>query len=166
MSNPIFICQFPTAQEARLFREGTGSTNEILPISLPAKIFWCLSGIDALYLPPTRAEKWGSKPGQIHRAQTLETTPEERESGMPKYILSGIFMNPGEPNTAEHALPIIIGALLRACRESEKSSGGTEVIRSVAIFGDDLNWFREPLDSIGRIFARTLAIRIESDSGR
>lgn len=156
MIDPIFICQFSSVQKAIQFKEGTRGAGQILPLSIPAKAFWVLSGMDALYLPATMAEKWGCKPGPIHRVQSFPTSIADRKSGMPQFILSGLFMDPSDPNTLEFALPVFINALIAASRESGKNPSGSDPIRTMGILEDDLTWFGEPLDKVGRLFVQTL----------
>jgi hypothetical protein len=49
------------------------------------------SGLDATFLLLPAAERWGSRPIS-GKAQLLRTTSEDRENGMPRFVVTGIVL--------------------------------------------------------------------------
>jgi hypothetical protein len=69
--------------------------------SISSKVMGATAGsrlsdfIDALYLSPPFAERWGAKPG-IHKAEVLVATKADQRVGFPRFIISGATMTPEE----------------------------------------------------------------------
>ena len=72
-------------------------------------------GIDVLYLPLAAAERWGSKP-LIHESQVLTTTPEDREQGLPPFIVTGTCLAPTDPRGPLPETTLLVDSAFSAIR--------------------------------------------------
>ena len=69
--------------------------------------------LDAIFLTLTAAERWGSK-FIPYKSQVLKTHPGDK--GMPRYVVTGIAMDPEDPRTLDPKLEleVVILAVLDA----------------------------------------------------
>ncbi len=136
MGRPNIVVQLASREKVAAFREGLGDVLGVTAIEMSPKAFWILGGLDALYLTLSRAERWGSRPLPPHTAALLRTTDEDRRSGMPPYVITGLVLREDEPNTAEHGIPLVVRAVLRLVAETNKSNPGE--LRTVGFFEHEL----------------------------
>ena len=72
-------------------------------------------GLDVLYLPLAAAERWGSKP-LIHESQVLATKEEDRQIGLPPYIVTGTCLSPDDPRGPISETTLLVSSAFKAIR--------------------------------------------------
>ena len=92
----------------------------------------CVAGLDAIWLTPPYAEKWGSKPF-LHKAQLLTTSPEEQRSGIPRYIVAGVSTTAEEAKNPLWQLQLTLRAILEEI-EQFNNKGNAEPIRTLGLW--------------------------------
>jgi hypothetical protein len=85
----------------------------------------------------------------------LRTTAEDQREGMPPYIVTGLLLKEGDPNTAAFAIPHIANAVLKVIDDVNASSPGA--IRKVGFFEFELSFHLTNLTEVGRVFAESFA---------
>jgi hypothetical protein len=112
-------------------------------------------GIDALYLSITRAEQWGALPRPPYAATLLRTTEADQKEGMPKYVVTGLVLRDGDPNTAAFAIPLIIRATRTVIDEVNAKSPGT--IRTIGFFEHELTFPGATVKDVAGVLAASIA---------
>ena len=74
---------------------------------------------------------------------------------MPPYIVTGLLLKEGVPNTAAFAIPHIANAVLKVIDDVNASSPGA--IRKVGFFEFELSFHLTNLTEVGRVFAESFA---------
>jgi hypothetical protein len=151
----MVVVQLGTREKVNAFRAGVGDVGGIVTLGLDPKTFMNLAGLDALYLSLTRTERWGSHPLPHYSAALLRTTAEDQREGMPPYIVTGLLLEEGDPNTAAFAIPHIAKAVLNVVDEVNASN--PRAIRTVGFFEFELSFHGTNLTEVGRVFAEALA---------
>ena len=90
-----------------------------------------------------------------HTATILRTTEADQREGMPKYILAGLVLRDGEPNTASFAVPLIVEALRRAVEEVNAKEPGA--IRTLRLFEFELTFKHTPVQEVAASLAAATA---------
>ena len=72
-------------------------------------------GIDVLYLPLAAAERFGAKP-LIHESRIFATSPEDRQAGLPGFVISGTCLAPADPRGPIPEMRILLSAVFDAIR--------------------------------------------------
>ena len=67
------------------------------------------------------AERWGARP-IVHEAQVFETSPSDRSTGWPSFVVAGVAGKPDDPSDAQFELRIIIVAVLQAVEKFNKTA--------------------------------------------
>jgi hypothetical protein len=135
---PILILQQSNRDRIQSLREGLGDLTTVVPLGIEKNAFWSLAGLDALYLSLTMAERWGSKPIPPHTAMVLRTRDEDLSRGYPPFVVSGLLLNKGEPDTGRFGVPLVIAATIRAAKEFNKQHGNP--IRIIGFFERELSY--------------------------
>jgi hypothetical protein len=148
---PTLVVQFATREKVAEFRSGLGDAGGVVALGVDPAAFRTLAGLDALYLSITRAEQWGARPLPPHTATILRTTEADQREGMPKYILAGLVLRDGEPNTASFAVPLIVEALRRAVEEVNAKEPGA--IRTLGLFEFELTFKDTPVQEVAASLA-------------
>ena len=91
----------------------------------------CVAGLDAIWLTPPYAEKWGSKPS-LHQAQVLTTSAEEQGSGIPRYIVAGVSTTAEEAKNPLRQLQLTLRVILEEIEDFNK--GNAEPIRTLGLW--------------------------------
>ena len=147
--------QLATREKVAAFRSGLGEAQGIVALGLDPGTFRNLSGIDALYLSLTRAEQWGARPLPPYAATLLRTSEAERRGGMPRYILAGLVLKDGDPNTAAFAIPLMVSAMREAIMEVNATEPGA--IRVVGLFEYELTFPNTALAEVAASLAAAVA---------
>lgn len=91
-----------------------------------------LPNLDAFYFSLPYAERWGARP-IIHQAQVLKTKLEDRNQGMPPYVISGVAMDRDDPRNPAFELRLILTAVFKAVETFNKQN--IDMIRNVGFWG-------------------------------
>jgi hypothetical protein len=91
----------------------------------------CVGGLDAIWLTPPYAEKWGSKP-LLHQAQILTTSADEQQSGMPRFIIAGVSTTAEEAKNPLLQLQLTLRTILEEIEHFNK--GNAESIRTLGLW--------------------------------
>ena len=114
---------------------------------------WSAPAEAAVHVSIPVAERWGSQP-LVHTAQLLETTPDDRKNGMPRYVIAGVALRPHEERPRDDVVRLAVGELQRVVREHNRRSHATPIHEVVALastlgaHGDDLEWFGALLEEL------------------
>lgn len=94
--------------------------------------------LDALWATPmVGVELFGAiPPFVIHEAQVLETPPQQRQRGMPRYGVVGVTTKEDDPTNPEFVLRLVLSAFLRAVRAFNATH--EQRIRRVGFLPEDL----------------------------
>src|SRR5947208_1418921 len=115
-----FIFGDSDVERVKLLQQGFKSHPQISARVLNPSELRASPNIDAFYLSIMAAERWGSfvsRPA-VHEVQVLRTTPKDRATGWPPYVIAGLALNEGEdPFDSRLGLRLIIGAVVRAVRK-------------------------------------------------
>jgi hypothetical protein len=109
-------------------------------------------GLDAVFLLLTAAERWGSRP-IAGRAQLLRTPPEDQQSGMPPYVVTGIVLGPDDPSGPIPETRLVIRTAIEAVRQFNASSS-TPKIERLGFWAVDLLQGISPAE-LAQIFRET-----------
>jgi hypothetical protein len=102
-------------------------------VDAPLSLVGALSRIDAYHVSVPMGERWGARP-EGHEAQVLPTTDEDRDRGLPPYVIAGATFD-GEELSYESRLLIALDAVYRAATGFDAT--GTR-IRRVAFLSEHL----------------------------
>jgi hypothetical protein len=91
----------------------------------------CVPELDAIWLTPPYAEKWGSKP-LLHQAQILTTGTEEQESGIPRFIVAGVSTTADEAKDPLRQLQLTLRTILETIEHF--NMGSTRPIRNLGVW--------------------------------
>jgi len=111
------------------FRQASFFKFEKLPEVLHAR------GLDAVYLSPPYAERWGARP-IFERAEILRTSPADRAGGMVPFVLSGILFKPDDVREPSSRLRLFMDSALEAAASFNRENPGA--IRSVGFLGQNI----------------------------
>lgn len=95
----------------------------------------CIPGLDAIWLTPPYAEKWGSMP-LLHQAQILTTSAEEQRSGIPRFIVAGVSTTAEEAKNPLRQLELTLRTILEKIEDF--NGGGAEPIRNLGVWSSYL----------------------------
>jgi hypothetical protein len=85
------------------------------------------TGLDAVFLTLPAAEQWGSRP-ILGMAQVLRTRPEDQQSGMPPFVVTGVALRPTDPRGPLPETRMLLETALEAVR-AFNSKGGEQINR-------------------------------------
>ena len=128
---PELIVQQAKRENVDLIRRGLKQREGVIVLGIETKNFWCLAGLDALFLTLPRAEAWGSKPLPPHTCEVLRTREPELKKGFPPYVVTGVVMNDGEPFTGPSVVPLLVKTVISAVREFNAREN--DVIQTVGL---------------------------------
>ena len=141
------IVSFVDPMRLTLFRRGARSAPNVVALGIAPQALMTTPGIDAIYLSFTAAEQWGSKPLGPGEVGLLHTSADERVRGMAPFILYGIDLNVGDPDTAEFVVPLVARGIEDQLKVSQAP------IKTIGI-PDDLWMLNKDAEELGRLFAR------------
>ena len=105
-------------------------------------------GLDAVYLSPPYAERWGARP-TFYRAEILKTGPEDRAGGMVPYIVSGVMMTLDDHREPLSQVQLLVESVLEAVVSFNEQNPGA--IRSVGFLGRNVATDPVQADDAARI---------------
>jgi len=140
-------------EDVHAFWSGLGEALWVVAVGVDAGAFQAMAGLDALYFSLTRAERWGARPISPYSAGLLQTTEADQQQGMPRYVLTGLVLNDGDPNTAAFCIPRITAAVRQAVDKVNASRPGA--IRSIGFFEFELSFPGTSLNEVGRLFGQS-----------
>jgi hypothetical protein len=77
--------------------------------------------LDAMWLTPIQAERYGaSPPFPLHEAQLFATPQMEVEKGFPKVVIVGVAISSDDPTDPRWQLRLIVSAMLNAIEIAER----------------------------------------------
>lgn len=112
-----------------------------------------MAGIDAFYLSVTRAEWWGSRPIAPHRVAVLRTSHADREEGLPPFIITGLLLKEGDPESAEICVPRIVTSLVDAVADVNAAQPGA--IRTLGFYEFKLSFKGSKLANLAHLLAES-----------
>lgn len=93
--------------------------------------------LDAMWLTPMQAERYGaSPPFPLHRAQLLPTPLKEIEKGFPPFVVVGVAISPDDPTDPSWQLNLVVKAMAREIRDRQNDE--TRRIRRIGMLPDHL----------------------------
>jgi hypothetical protein len=132
MAFAIWICD---TDEMRLNRLRTSFAGykavKFFHLSKEPEVLY-VPGLDAVYLSPPYAERWGATP-TFYRAEILKTGPEERAGGMLPYVVSGVMMRLDDDRGPLSQVQLLVESVLEAVVTFNEQN--PDAIRSVGFLG-------------------------------
>jgi hypothetical protein len=74
----------------------------------------------------------------VHTVALLRSTPDDRLSGYPPFILTGFLLREGEPGTAAFGIPLMVRAVLETVKDVNAREPGA--IRTIGVFEFELRF--------------------------
>ncbi len=76
--------------------------------------------LDAMWLTPMQAERYGaSPPFPLHRAQLMPTPMKEIEKGLPPFAVVGVAISPDDPTDPSWQLSLVVKAMALVIRDTQ-----------------------------------------------
>jgi hypothetical protein len=93
--------------------------------------------LDALWLTPMQAERYGAMPPfPLYAAQILVTPEVEVRKGFSRLVMTGVAISMDDPRDPQWQLRIVVSALARAIKQGAETR--TFLVRRVGMLPEDL----------------------------
>lgn len=151
------LVELETPEHVHQFLDGAKDAVNIFAFSSPTSLLRQMGGIDAWFMSVTQTEAWPGVPGPPYTVSIVEPSNLDQQAGYPRYILRGMTLRDGDPDTSDFGMPILGQAIIAAVHGVNAQD--TSRIRSLALSVYHSQFGLGAWKDIGRLLADGLGNR-------
>jgi hypothetical protein len=148
---PELVVFESSPERCREFKSELAACSRVEVVNRDEDELWTYEGLDAVYVSIPMAERWGAKP-RLYEAQLLPTSLDERNQGIPAYVIAGVALDLDDQRSVQAVLELVLEKTIQVFLDWQ----GADVPRRVGIASRHLLLNELPVATVARILREWL----------